>query len=443
MNACRAFALALDPALLLEAQGLTPDSWQRELLLSRAPHLLLNCSRQSGKSTTVAALALHRLLFTPKALVLLVAPSERQSRELFRKVLAGYRALGRPLRTVIANQHTLELANGARLVALPGREDTVRSFSGVRLLLLDEAARVPDELYRAVRPMLAVSRGQLVALSTPLGRRGWFYEEWAGTGPWRRVHIPWTQCPRIRPEFIADETRALGAAWVDQEYNCVFTALEGLVYPDFERAIVSDLPDRLRLGAGAESSGTCGSSDASAKRQAADVQHVGGIDFGWRNPFAAVWGALDRDDVLWIAGERYLRETPVAEHAAALPRRVTWYADPAGATEIEELRRANLVVRRGDNHLRRGIGLVTARLRTGRLKVLASCTNLIAEARLYRWPTAHERAADGENPIDAHNHALAALRYLVTRLSNATTSVAAPSTAPRERDADERWWHPL
>src|SRR5207237_9379211 len=162
MNARLALALALDPSLLLAAQGLTPDPWQRDLLQSRAAYLLLNCSRQSGKSTTVAALALQQILFEPKSLALLVAPSERQSHELFRKVLAGYHALGQPLEALKANQSELELANGARVVALPGREETIRSFSGVKLLILDEAARVPDVLYRSVRPMLAVSRGRLV-----------------------------------------------------------------------------------------------------------------------------------------------------------------------------------------------------------------------------------------------------------------------------------------
>src|SRR6266436_5479892 len=75
------------------------------------------------------------------------------------------------------------------------------------------------------------------------------------------------------------------------------------------------------------------------------------------------------------------------------------------------------MVRKGDNNIRRGIALVTARIRTGRLKVAPSCVNLIAEARLYRYPTPAEREQLGENPIDAHNHALAALRYLVSRIS--------------------------
>ncbi|HZZ80399.1 MAG TPA: phage terminase large subunit [Gemmataceae bacterium] len=386
----------LDPSLILHAQGLTPDPWQAELLRSAASYLLLNCARQTGKSTTVAALALHRMLTVAGSLVLLVAPSERQSHELFRKVLHAYFALGQPIASVKSNQSELELANGSRLVALPGREETIRSFSGVHLLILDEASRVPDDLYRSVRPMLAVSQGRLFALSTPFGQRGWFYDEWIGSGPWQRVHIPWSKCPRIRADFIAEEVRALGQGWVDQEYNGMFTAMEGLVFPDFEACVAKPRDER-------------GDSRGSS-------QQVGGIDFGWRNPFAAIWGVLDHDDVLWITHERYLRETPLSDHAAALPREVMWYADPAGATEIGELRRAGLLVRRGDNNIRRGIALVTGRIRSGRLKVAPSCVNLIGEARLYRYPTPAEREQVGENPIDAHNHALAALRYLVSRI---------------------------
>jgi hypothetical protein len=205
------FALLLDPTWILRAQGMPPDPWQRELMLGNDPCVVLNCSRQAGKSTTVAALALHQLLARPGSLVLLVSPSERQSCELYRKVIAGYDALQQPVPLLRGNQTQWELANGSRLVALPGHEETIRSFSGVSLLILDEASRVPDDLYRSVRPMLAVSRGRLVALSTPFGQRGWFYEEWIGAGPWKKIHVPWTQCPRIRPEFIAEETRALAS----------------------------------------------------------------------------------------------------------------------------------------------------------------------------------------------------------------------------------------
>jgi len=406
VNTTQALALLLDPSRILLTQDITPDPWQRDLLLSRDSQLLLNCSRQSGKSTTVAALALHQIVTAPASLVLLVAPSERQSHELFRKVLAAFHALGQPVPAVKCNQSELELAHGSRLVALPGREDTIRSFSAVNLLILDEAARIPDDLYRSVRPMLAVSRaqgtGRLVALSTPFGERGWFHQEWVGPGPFRRIHIPWTQCPRITPDFIAEETRALGPAWVDQEYNALFTTLQGLVYPDFPQCLVEETPPRK---------------PTDGRPWAFDDRACGGLDFGWRNPFAAIWGHVDDDNILWITNERYLRETPIADHATALPKDVIWYADPAGATETAELRRAGHVVKKGNNEIRQGIARVTQRLRLGKLKVLApACPNLVLESRLYRYPTEAERHITGENPLDRDNHALAALRYLVSRL---------------------------
>src|SRR5262249_8728444 len=134
MNLRRALALALDPALLLRACGLEPDPWQCDLLRCPDRQVLLNCCRQAGKSSAVAALALHPARSRPAGPVLLLSPSLRQSSELFRKVLDGYRALGRPVRASHLTQLRLELANGARVVCLPGREDTVRSFGGVSLL---------------------------------------------------------------------------------------------------------------------------------------------------------------------------------------------------------------------------------------------------------------------------------------------------------------------
>ncbi len=417
MNALASLSMLIDPATVMAAQGLTPDPWQRSLLTGDDPYLLLNCSRQSGKSTTVAALALHQLLFHPGSLVLLVAPTERQSQELFRKVMYGYRKLGQPIASLVSNQLQLELANRSRLVALPGREDTIRSFSGVSLLILDEASRVPDDVYRAVRPMLAVSRGRLLALTTPFGQRGWFYREWIGTGSWQRVHIPWTQCPRITSDFIDEECRALGQSWVDQEYAGIFTTMEGVVYPDFERALVDVVPET-------------------------QGRRLGGIDFGWRNPFAAIWGHLDADDVLWIAGEHYRSQMDLLEHLRHLPTDVVWYADPAGASEIATLRRHDAVVLPGRNEIRAGITQVTARLRTGRLKIARSCVNLIHESRLYRYPSAEEQAQAGENPIDAHNHALAALRYLVSRVGGSRSQALQPAQpAPDLVRSAENHWH--
>jgi hypothetical protein len=99
----------------------------------------------------------------------------------------------------------------------------VRGFSAVSLLLIDEAARVEDAMYKALRPMLAVGDGDLWLMSTPWGKRGFFHEVWEHGGPeWTRVCVPATECPRIRKEFLEEERGALGPVWFRQEYLCEF-----------------------------------------------------------------------------------------------------------------------------------------------------------------------------------------------------------------------------
>jgi hypothetical protein len=162
--------LALDRVAFAREAGLDPDPWQRDLLSSTSDRVLLNCCRQSGKSTMTGIIVLHRALYHPGSLILCLVPALRQSQELFGKVLGFYRDLGRPISPYGERKLSLELENGSRIVTLPGSEKTIRGFSGTSLLILDEAARVEDELYFAVRPMLAVSGGALMMLTTHMAR---------------------------------------------------------------------------------------------------------------------------------------------------------------------------------------------------------------------------------------------------------------------------------
>jgi Terminase large subunit, T4likevirus-type, N-terminal len=222
-NLATDLACALDPVVFARMAGLEPDPWQAKMLRSMAPRMMLNCSRQSGKSTTSAILALHTALYEAPALVLMLSPGQRQSGELFRKCTGAYKRLGKPVPAEAETALTLELDNGSRIVALPGNEATVRSYSGVALLLVDEAARCPDPLYFSVRPMLAVSGGRLVIMSTPFGTRGFFFDEWTQARAWERYEVPATDCPRISPEFLAEEKDAMGDWWYQQEYMCQFS----------------------------------------------------------------------------------------------------------------------------------------------------------------------------------------------------------------------------
>jgi hypothetical protein len=207
-------------------------------------------AHNSGKSSVSAALAVRTALLQPNSPVLLLSPSQRQSGELFRKVLDLYTALGRPVPPVRESALQLELANGSRVLSLPGTEGTVRGFSRVALLIIDEAARVSDPLYYAVRPMLAVSRGRLVALSTPFGQRGWFYDEWSGPGNWERVCIKAEEVPRITREFLEEERRALGDRWYAQEFCCSFETTTDAVfdYRDIQAALVDDVQPLFPAG---------------------------------------------------------------------------------------------------------------------------------------------------------------------------------------------------
>ena len=188
--------------LILRSSSIAADS-QANLPSARS----LRCTKRSTPAITRApALAFtqtkHRTI------------SKNQSRDLFARVrLASDR--GR----VSAR---IELANGSRIVSLPGSEISVRGYSNVALLVIDEAARVEDDLYQAVRPMLAVSRGRTVILTTPFGKRGFFWNVWAMPEGWKRVRVTAYDCPRIDPAWLEAEKQQIPDIYFKSEYMCEF-----------------------------------------------------------------------------------------------------------------------------------------------------------------------------------------------------------------------------
>jgi hypothetical protein len=234
--------LALDRVAFAKRLGLKPDPWQEDLLSSTSERVLLNCCRQSGKSTMTGVIALHRALYHPGSLILCLAPALRQSQELFSKIAGFYRDQGRPVSAVAERKLSLELENRSRVITLPGSEKTVRGFSGAALLAVDEAARVDDSLYFAVRPMLAVSGGSLMMLSTPYGKRGVFFEEWTNGIGWERYEVPASQCPRIPEVFLEEERHSLPRRVYRQEYECSFEETDDQVF-SFEDVAAAIRPD--------------------------------------------------------------------------------------------------------------------------------------------------------------------------------------------------------
>jgi hypothetical protein len=210
--------------------GLELDLWQRTVLTSDALNMLLLCGRQVGKTEAVSLLALHTILTKPKALVLCVSPSLAQSQEVYRRTANHWRDLGRPIPANSETSMSVTLTNGSRFVSLPGSEARARGYSA-DLVIADEAARVEDPLFYAIRPTLAATGGRMILLSTPFGKRGFFYETWISDDEsWARVKITTPECPRVSAEFLASERRTLPEQWYRQEYLCEFGDNEASVF---------------------------------------------------------------------------------------------------------------------------------------------------------------------------------------------------------------------
>ena len=224
--------------------GFEADPWQAKLLRSRSRQIIINAGRQVGKSTVVAALALHTALYRPAGLILVIAPSQRQSRELFIKVHGFLQRLEPPEVLEEETKLSLMLANGSRVVVLPGDNPrTVRGYSAPELIIEDESAFVSDETYDALVPMLAATAtGKIVLMSTPYVASGHFYAIWHnGSEEWERFEMPTSRCPRVAPEWLASRKKDDPLRF-SREYECQFGTADDALFTAamLDRCVVSD-----------------------------------------------------------------------------------------------------------------------------------------------------------------------------------------------------------
>ena len=220
--------------------GLDLDSKQAELLGTGARHVILNCSRQWGKSTMAAAKVAHRALARPGSLTVIASPSERQSGELVAKARQFLLAAGVKVKGDGRFKASIVTPNGSRVVGLPAKESTTRGLSKASLLIVDEASRVPDHIYHPLRPMLATSGGDVWLLSTPNGCEGFFYKTWTSGGDWFRVTATAEECPRISAEQLEMDRMEFSDAFFRQEYLCEFESKDTALFRRDKIAALED-----------------------------------------------------------------------------------------------------------------------------------------------------------------------------------------------------------
>jgi phage FluMu gp28-like protein len=206
------------------------DARQRDLLRRESKQVVLNCSRQSGKSTLAALKMVHAARWRAKSTIVVTAPVQQQTRELLRKAREFARIAG-VLHRNKGSKYCVEFANGSRIVGVTADEDTIRGFSSVTLLVVDEASRVREEVFEAAEPMLAVSGGGLWILSTPNGRGGYFYKAWHAAAGWAKLRMTAMECAgRISERFLHKQREKLGARRFAQEFECEFVELDRGVF---------------------------------------------------------------------------------------------------------------------------------------------------------------------------------------------------------------------
>lgn len=224
----------------------TLDPVQESILRSTNKRLIINCHRQWGKSQMSSFLCLHRAIYYPRSLCLLVAPSLRQSSENFRKILdaLNINAIGSEM--LESTKLSLMLPNRSRILALPGSQKTIRGFSRPDIIVIDEAAQAADELYEALFPMfLRNPAGQMIlASSSWVKGQGFFYHLWAEGAGWEKVRIRASENPRLDPAILAEARLQLSPSAYKRDYECEFTEpVDALfIYDDIIKNTDNELP---------------------------------------------------------------------------------------------------------------------------------------------------------------------------------------------------------
>ncbi len=338
----------------------------------------------------------------PKTLGLIIAPTyqvlQRATIRALQETFAGTDLQG----VYMPSKSRYFMPNGGEIWCLGA--DRPWSIEGGQFdyAWIDEGGQLKYEAWIAIQGRLGAKLGRCLVTTTPYARN-WCYHDFeirALQGDPDYYVRRWASIenPTYPMKEYNRAKRTMARHRFEMRYNGLFTQAAGICYPDMAACVVDAYephPGRM----------------------------VGGIDFGWNNPFVALAATLyvaeetegtngRPRDILYIWYERYRRRTPMWEHAKAMPRDVTYFADPSRPDSINELRMADHTVRGANNDILLGVDAVNSRLYDGRLKISKLCRAIITEAELYGYALKDDEPV-GEKPVDENNHAMDALRYMI------------------------------
>lgn len=358
--------------------------WQAKIWNSDKRFLALCAGVQGGKTTFGAVWMINEMHKRGKGQYLIVAPTYKMLNQStltkFQEIVPrGWGQLNKSDMTFVTKDGRIAFLRGA---------DNPESIEGItaKAIWADEASLMKPNIWLMMQGRVSQTQGRILLTFTPLSMN-WVYKDIylkrkEGEKEYEFVRYKNVDAPHFPKEEYERAKRVLTDIQFKMRYGGEFAKLEGLVYPGFNTDHIIDpfeIPE--------------------------DWDRKGGVDWGFNNPFVALKGAKDSDDVLYVYDEFY--QSRVIEHEQHLDEDICYFADPSGKYEIESLRAKGFQIESANNDVLPGIDKVNERINTGRLKVFKTCRNTIEEFELYQFQEGKDR------PIKENDHAMDALRYMV------------------------------
>lgn len=270
--------------------------------------------------------------------------------------------------------------------------------SSLDFVWMDEAAMMDPEAYTILLGRVLDSKGVILMTTTPRGMN-WLYQEVhqnLDKDPrMAEVSSTTSENPYLDPIDIEMLRRKYSEQFAKQELGAQFVAFEGLVYEKFQPNMIIDPITTVPAGA----------------------EIVGGVDAGYSDPFVHLW-IIKHNGKYYVADEHYQAKQTMEQHAGAIGRGyldkkvIRRWMDPSAAQAQADLAGLGVNTYPAKNDIQAGINAVSRCIEEGRLFISRNCVRTLGEIGMYAYPDKGSKNK-GEVPVDAWNHAMDALRYVI------------------------------